>query len=75
MDKAPLPPSPPEVPPTSIEDKKPEKKKTEDEEMDILLEKAIDEIWKKHDKDKNGYLNRREAREFVKTTLSEIVEG
>jgi Ca2+-binding EF-hand superfamily protein len=41
----------------------------------VLIDKIIEEVWIRYDKDKNGYLNRKETREFLKKSLSDLHEG
>mmetsp|Transcript_2824 Transcript_2824/g.1936 ORF Transcript_2824/g.1936 Transcript_2824/m.1936 type:complete len:88 (+) Transcript_2824:57-320(+) len=40
--------------------------------IDEIIEKCIDDIWKKYDKDNNGHLDKHETRLFVQQTLKEM---
>eukprot|EP00347_Sterkiella_histriomuscorum_P018667 403344636 len=40
-----------------------------------IIEKAVDDIWKTYDKDNSGFLDKDEAKFFVKTTLTEMGEN
>ena len=44
-------------------------------DIDGIIEKCIDDIWKNYDKDNSGFLDKGETREFVKNTLSEMGEN
>ena len=35
---------------------------------------AVEEIWKKYDKDSNGYLDKSEMKVFIKDTMCELGE-
>ena len=40
--------------------------------MKQMIEKVINSIWAKFDKDKNGELDRNEARKFITATIAEM---
>ncbi len=40
-----------------------------------IIEKCIDDIWKKYDKDNSSFLDKGEARIFVRETLFEMGEN
>ena len=44
-------------------------------DIDSIIEKCIDDIWKTYDKDNSGYLDKQETKQFVKNTLSEMGEN
>ena len=44
-------------------------------DIDSIIEKCIDDIWKTYDKDGSGYLDKAETKQFVKNTLSEMGEN
>jgi Ca2+-binding EF-hand superfamily protein len=50
---------------------------TTDESSDInaIIDKCIDDIWKTYDKDSSGSLNKNEAETFIKDTLAEMGEN
>lgn len=52
-----------------------ERKLPEQQGLEFLIDKTIQESWIKYDKDKSGYLNRNEARKFLKKALAELHEG
>ena len=41
--------------------------------MDDVIKKCIEDIWDQYDTENTGYLNRDQARIFVKQTLTEFV--
>lgn len=45
-----------------------------DEEISIeeVVQNTIQEIWDNFDKDKSGFLDKNEAKQFVKSTLMEV---
>ncbi len=43
-------------------------------DIDGIIEKCIDDIWKNYDKDNSGFLDKEETRAFVKNTLTEMGE-
>ena len=43
-------------------------------DIDGIIEKCIDDIWKTYDKDNSGFLDKGETRQFVKNTLTEMGE-
>lgn len=43
-------------------------------DIDEIINKCIDEIWKNYDKDNSGFLDKQEAKNFIKNTLSEMGE-
>ena len=43
-------------------------------DIDQIIEKCIDDIWKNYDKDNSGFLDKEETKEFVKNTLNEMGE-
>ena len=51
------------------------RKLPEQQGLDVLIEKQINEIWSHYDKDKSGSLNRSESRKFLKKTLEDLHEG
>ena len=44
-------------------------------DIDSIIEKCIDDIWKTYDKDNSGFLDKQETKVFVKNTLSEMGES
>ena len=44
-------------------------------EIEQVIAKCVDEIWKKYDDDDNGYLDKEETKKFVKDTLSDMSDG
>ena len=44
-------------------------------DIDQIIEKCIDDIWKNYDKDNSGFLDKDETKLFVKSTLSEMGEN
>ena len=40
-----------------------------DPQLELIIEKCIEDIWKHYDNDNSGYLDKRETKEFVKNTL------
>jgi hypothetical protein len=44
----------------------------EQQGLDLLVEKIIQDVWNHYDKDKSGYLNRTEARKFLKKALTDL---
>ena len=44
-------------------------------DIDSIIEKCIDDIWKTYDKDNSGFLDKEETKMFVKNTLSEMGEN
>ena len=44
-------------------------------DIDSIIEKCIDDIWKTYDKDNSGFLDKAETKQFVKNTLSEMGEN
>ena len=44
-------------------------------DIDSIIEKCIDDIWKAYDKDNSGFLDKQETKAFVKNTLSEMGEN
>mmetsp|Transcript_28379 Transcript_28379/g.27326 ORF Transcript_28379/g.27326 Transcript_28379/m.27326 type:complete len:89 (+) Transcript_28379:26-292(+) len=40
--------------------------------IDDIIDKCIEDIWKKYDKDGNGHLDKEETKLFVKQTLFEM---
>ena len=44
-------------------------------DIDSIIEKCIDDIWKTYDKDNSGFLDKQETKQFVKNTLSEMGES
>ncbi len=44
-------------------------------DIDITIEKCIDDIWRTYDKDNSGYLDKNETKQFVKNTLTEMGES
>ena len=44
-------------------------------DIDQIIEKCIDDIWKTYDKDNSGFLDKEETKEFVKNTLTEMGEN
>ena len=44
-------------------------------DIDGIIEKCIDDIWKNYDKDNSGYLDKQETKAFVQNTLSEMGEN
>ena len=44
-------------------------------DIDSIIEKCIDDIWKTYDKDNSGFLDKGETKQFVKNTLSEMGES
>jgi Ca2+-binding EF-hand superfamily protein len=53
----------------------PTAKLPEEEAFEVLLDKTIEEIWKSHDKDGSGSLNRNESRKLIKRVLQDMQEG
>ena len=43
-------------------------------DVDGVIEKCIEDIWKNYDKDKSGALDKEETKNFVKNTLTEMGE-
>ncbi len=43
-------------------------------DIDSIIEKCIDDIWRTYDKDNSGYLDKVETKQFVKNTLTELGE-
>lgn len=52
-----------------------DRKLPEQQGLDLLVEKIIQDVWNHYDKDKSGYLNRTEARKFLKKALADLQEG
>ena len=44
-------------------------------DIDGIIEKCIDDIWRTYDKDNSGYLDKSETKAFVKNTLTEMGEN
>ena len=44
-------------------------------DIDTIIEKCIDDIWKQYDKDNSGFLDKSETKNFIKNTLSEMGES
>ena len=44
-------------------------------DVDAVIDKCVEDIWKNYDKDNSGALDKGETREFVKNTLTEMGEG
>ena len=44
-------------------------------EIDEILEKVIDDIWKTYDEDGSGYLDKQETKEFVQNTLIDMTDN
>ena len=42
-----------------------ERKLPEQQGLEFLVDKIIQDVWTHYDKDKSGYLNRNEARKFL----------
>ena len=40
--------------------------------IDEIIDKTIDDIWDSYDKDKSGFLDKNETKQFVKSTLMEV---
>ena len=45
---------------------------TDNADMQSIIEKCVDDIWKEYDKDNSGALDKEETKLFVKNTLGEI---
>ena len=43
-----------------------------DTDMQAIIEKCVEDIWKEYDKDGSGALDKEETKLFVKNTLGEI---
>ena len=41
-------------------------------EIDIVIEKCVEDIWKEYDKDNSGELDKEETKKFVMNTLKEM---
>ena len=41
-------------------------------DIDAVIKKCVDDIWKEYDKDNSGALDKEETKKFVKNTLSEM---
>jgi Ca2+-binding EF-hand superfamily protein len=50
-------------------------KRVEMSDIDGIIEKCIDDIWKTYDKDNSGFLDKLETKAFVKNTLTEMGEN
>ena len=46
----------------------------QDAQLELIIEKCIDDIWKHYDNDNSGFLDKRETKEFVRNTLQEMGE-
>ena len=44
-------------------------------DIDAVIDKCVEDIWKNYDKDNSGALDKAETKEFVKNTLTEMGEG
>ena len=44
-------------------------------DIDSIIEKCIDVIWKAYDQDNCGFLDKSEVKQFVKVTLIEMGES
>eukprot|EP00347_Sterkiella_histriomuscorum_P005974 403354551 len=44
-------------------------------DIDPIIEKCIDDIWKTYDKDNSDFLDKAETKAFVKNTLTEMGNG
>ena len=49
--------------------------KAQENEIDAVISKCVDEIWSKYDDDGNGYLDKDETKAFVRDTLSDMADG
>jgi hypothetical protein len=52
-----------------------DRKLPEQQGLEFLVEKIMQDVWNHYDKDKSGYLNRNEARKFLKKALTDLEEG
>jgi len=48
-------------------------KKTDD--VDAVIRKCVDDIWKEYNTNKSGSLNKEQTRKFVMDTLSDMQDG
>ena len=48
---------------------------SQNQEIDQVIRKCVDEIWQKYDADGNGYLDKQETKQFVKDTLHDMSDG
>lgn len=48
-------------------------KKTDD--VDDVIRKCVDDIWKEYNTDKSGCLSKEQTRKFVMDTLSDMLDG
>ena len=46
-----------------------------DSNIDSIIEKCIEDIWKNYDKDRSGFLDKSETKLFVKNTFQEMGES
>ena len=42
------------------------------QEIEAVIKKCVEEIWVKYDDDNNGFLDKNEAKQFVKDTLMDM---
>ena len=61
-----------QAPPPADGKAAPKAKLPEEEAFEVLLDKTIEEIWKSHDKDGSGSLNRNESRKLIKRVLQDM---
>lgn len=52
-----------------------DRKLPEQQGLEFLVDKMIQDVWAQYDKDKSGNLNRNEARKFLKKALTDLHEG
>lgn len=44
------------------------------EVMDEMIQKTVEDLWSKFDKNQNGYLDKEEALEFIRQTLDDVAK-
>ena len=44
-------------------------------DIDAVIKKCVEDIWKEYDKDNSGTLEKPEAKKFVKATLDDMRSG
>ena len=44
-------------------------------DIDTIINKCVDDIWDKYDKDMSGFLDKEETKAFVKDTMQEMSDN
>ena len=44
-------------------------------DIDTIINKCVDDIWTKYDKDNSGFLDKEETKAFVKDTMEEMSDN